>query len=121
MDRRAIYVLKMTDDNDFSSIAMDVHMHEDHLRFFDTDKGHLVIGEVIYEDEQGFNFISQGEAPGVWEFKILTIKYFKKKFYKKVTDGKYIAKTLHTTDDLHYWYRRSYYHFIESGICYKLS
>ena len=41
MDRRAVYVLKMADDYEFSSIAMDVHMYEDHIRFFDTNRGHI--------------------------------------------------------------------------------
>lgn len=30
MDRRAIYVLKITNSYDFTSIAMDVHMHQGH-------------------------------------------------------------------------------------------
>ena len=41
MDRRAVYVLKMTNAYDFSTIAMDVHMYEDHIRFFDTNRGHI--------------------------------------------------------------------------------
>lgn len=108
MDRRAVYVLKMTDDYDFSSIAMDVHMYGEHVRFFDTNRGHMIVGEITYEDEHGFKFISKGHAPGLWEFKLLTIEYFKEKFYKNVTNGKIIAEKIHTTDDLHYWYRREF-------------
>lgn len=59
MDRRAINVLKMSDDYYFPSIEMDVHMYENHIRFFDTNKGHMIIGEVTHEDEDGFKFISK--------------------------------------------------------------
>ncbi len=108
MDRRAIYVLKKTDDIDFSSIAMDVHIHEDHIRFFDTNRGHMIVGEVIHEDKNKFKFLSKGYAPGIWEFKLLTIEYYKEKFYKSVTNGKIITEKIHTTDDLHHWYRREF-------------
>ena len=31
----------MTNAYDFSTIAMDVHMYEDHIRFFDTNRRHI--------------------------------------------------------------------------------
>ena len=108
MDRRAVYVIKMTEDYDFISIAMDVHMHQGHIRYYDTNRGHEIEGEIIFEDEKGFKFLSEGFDPGVWEFKILTIEYFKEQFYKNVVDGSIIAEQIHTTDGLHFWYRREF-------------
>lgn len=108
MDRRAIYVLKITNSYDFTSIAMDVHMHQGHIRYYDTNRGHEIEGEIIFEDEKGFKFLSEGFDPGVWEFKILTIEYFKEQFYKNVVIGSIIAEKIHTTDDLHFWYRREF-------------
>ena len=48
MDRKAIYVLKMTNDDDF-----------------DSYRGHMIVYDVTYEDEHGFKFISKGHEPGV--------------------------------------------------------
>lgn len=108
MDRRAVYVLKMTEGYDFISIALDVHIHDGSIRFLDTDRGHEIEGELISEDENGFKFLSKGFEPGVWEFKFLTMEYFKEKFYKHVVNGSVIAEKIHTTDDLHFWYRREF-------------
>lgn len=108
IDQRAVYIYKWPHEKDFGGLALDVHMHKGELRFFDTGRGHQTPGEIIKETDQGFIFRSEGHAPGEWEFKILTIQDFKRKYYKIVTNGEVIAAKIKTTEDLHYWYRREF-------------
>lgn len=108
MNQRAVYVFKMAGERYFTGIALDVHIHKGNLRFFDTNRGHEIPGEVTDEAERGFTFRSEGYAPGKWQFKILTIEEFKRKYYKLVEGGQTLAAKLKTTDDLHQWYRREF-------------
>ncbi len=108
IDQRAVYVFKTAGSKDFTGIALDVHIHKDNLRFFDTNRGHEIPGKVTKETEKGFTFTSSGYAPGEWQFKILTIGEFKRKYYKIVEGGQAMAAKLKTTDDLHQWYRREF-------------
>ncbi|NLN42108.1 MAG: hypothetical protein GX160_09040, partial [Clostridiales bacterium] len=60
------------------------------------------------ETEKGFTFISEGYMPGEWQFKVLTIEEFKRKYYELVEGGQALAAKLNTTEDLHQWYRREF-------------
>lgn len=108
MDKRAVFIFKTAGGNDFTGIALDVHMHKGNLRFFDTNRGHEIQGKVTEETEKGFTFTSNGAAPGEWQFKVLTIEEFKRKYYKLVEGGQTMAAKLNTTDDLHQWYRMEF-------------
>jgi hypothetical protein len=108
IDQRAVYVYKKTGEKDFKGIALDVHTHKGTLRFFDTNRGHEVPGKVAGETEKGFTYESTGYEPGEWQFKLLTIKMFKRKYYKLVEGGETLAAKLKTTEDLHQWYRREF-------------
>lgn len=108
MDKRAVFIFKTAGGNDFTGIALDVHMHKGNLRFFDTNRGHEIPGKVTEETEKGFTFTSNGAAQGEWQFKVLTIEEFKRKYYKMAEGGQTMAAKLNTTDDLHQWYRREF-------------
>lgn len=64
MDRRAVYIYKLPDEKSFTGIALDVHMHKGNLRYFDTNRGHEIPGEVTEETEKSFAFISAGSMQG---------------------------------------------------------
>ena len=108
INQRAVYVFKPAGAKDFTGIALDVHIHKENLRFFDTNRGHELPGKVTMETENGFTFTSTGTTAGEWQFKVLTIEEFKRKHYKLAEDGQTIAAKLKTTDDLHQWYRREF-------------
>lgn len=108
INQRAVYVFKPAGAKDFTGIALDAHIHKGNLRFFDTNRGHEIPGEITEETEKGFTFTSTGYAPGEWQFKVLTIGEFKRKYHKQVEDGQIIAAKIKTTEDLHQWYRREF-------------
>ena len=108
INQRATYVFKPSGEKDFTGIALDVHIQKGNLRFFDTNRGHELPGKVTEETEKNFTFTSTGYAPGEWQFKVLTIEEFKRKYYKLAEGGQTIAAKLNTTDDLHQWYRREF-------------
>jgi len=108
MDKRAVYIFKTAGGKDFTGIALDVHIHKENLRFFDTNRGHELPGKVTEEAEKSFTFTSTGAAPGEWQFKVLTIEEFKRKFYMLAEGGQTMEAKLKTTDDLHQWYRREF-------------
>ncbi len=108
INQRAVYVFKPPGEKDFTGIAMDVHMHKEDLRFFDTNRGHELPGKVTEETEKGFTLTAAGSAPGEWQFKVLTIHEFKRKYYKLVEGGQALAAKIKTTEDLHQWYRREF-------------
>ncbi|MGB3972995.1 MAG: hypothetical protein WBL58_02390 [Peptococcia bacterium] len=115
MDRRKVYIYKIPGDREFMSIACDCHMNQrtgeawKELWFLTPpDRGHMIQGEVLRETKDGFIFRSDGVDPGEWTFKELTIKEFKRKFFKKVVGGEVIAHTIKTTEDLHEWYRKEF-------------
>lgn len=108
INRRAVYVFRLPDEKEFTGVALDVHMHNGNLRFFDTNRGHKIEGKVTAETEDGFTFTSTGAMPGEWRFKVLTIEEFKRKHYKLVEGGEALATKIKTTDDLHEWYRREF-------------
>ncbi|MBA1336712.1 MAG: hypothetical protein HPY66_3147 [Firmicutes bacterium] len=73
MDKRAVYVFRFPEEKDFTGIALDVHIHKESLRFFDTNRGHEIPGKVTEGTEKDFTFTSTGAIPGEWQFKVLTI------------------------------------------------
>jgi hypothetical protein len=109
MDRRKVYVCKQTNDKEFIDVVCDCHMHNGSLRFLiPPDRGHAIPGEVLRETEDGFTFRSTGYNPGEWTFKELTIRDFKRKYFKLVVGGEEMALTIKTTEDLHEWYRKEF-------------
>jgi len=108
MDKRAVYIFKTAGGNDFTGIVAGRTHSQREPAVFDTNRGHELPGKVTEETEKGFTFTSTGAAPGEWQFKVLTIEEFKRKYYKLAEGGQTMAAKLNTTDDLHQWYRREF-------------
>lgn len=116
MDRRKVYVYHFPGEKAFCALACDCHMHERErdgfreLRFLDPpNRPHMIRGELARENGDGFLFRSEGYKPGEWTFKELTIEEFRREFYRYVEEGETIAQVIHTTDDLHEWYRKEFH------------
>ena len=108
MDRKAVYFYTLPGDTVCAGLALDVHLHDGALRFFDTIRGHEISGEVTAEDENGFTFTSTGHMLGEWRFDLLTVEEFRRDHYRMVEGGKDLATRIRTTGDLHQWYRREF-------------
>ena len=108
MDRRAVYFYTLPGETVCAGLALDVHIHGEKLRFFDTIRGHEIPGEVMAEDENSFIFTSTGYMPGEWRFDVLTVEEFRRERYKLVEGGQALAAIIKSTDDLHQWYRREF-------------
>ena len=108
MDRRKTYTYKWPRDDRPYGLALNCHMKDGELRYFDTLRGHMIRGEVIEDGDNGFKFRSDGFEPGIWEFKALTIEEFRRETWEIVENGGYIVQAIKTTDDLHEWYRKRF-------------
>ena len=65
-------------------------------------------GEIVRETEDGFVFRSDETIPGEWVFKELTIEDYRRWVHKYIGAGEIVAERIHTTADLHEWYRKKY-------------
>ncbi len=109
MNRRKTYTVTWPRDKKPTGLAMNCHMHDGELRYFDTLRGHSFPGKITEDGEDRFVFESAaGFMPGPWTFKALTIEDFRRETYKIVENGQIIAQTIKTTDDLHEWYRKTF-------------
>ena len=97
MNRRTTYTFTWPGRKKPNGLAMNCHMKDGQLRFFDTGRGHMIDGTVAKDGDGAFTFRSAGFEPGEWEFKALTIE-----------NGDVIAKTIQTTEDLQEWYRKTF-------------
>lgn len=109
VDPKKIYVIRMTDEKEPVSIAMNVD-----LAFRDfkgicyltpPDRPHMIKGKMGKKTENGFTFISEGFEPGEWEFTELTYDVLKAGFYKHIYGGKQLLEQVHSTQEL-----QDYYH-----------
>lgn len=114
IDQRKVYYYSRSVREKYNGLAMDCHLHqqddedEKELWFFDSIHPHMVEGEIVRETADGFVFRSDGVFPGEWTFKELTIEEFRRWVYKHVELGEVIATKVHTTADLHEWYRKKF-------------
>lgn len=115
MERRKVYYYSRSPKKKYNGIAMDCHMHQrdgedwEELWFFDSIHPHMIQGVLVSETEDGFIFRSDGFEPGEWVFKVVTIENFRRWIYKHVGMGEVIAAKIHTTEDLHEWYRKNFH------------
>lgn len=112
IDRRKVYYYRVTGEAKYTGLAMDcqIHQQEDwkELWFFDSIRPHMIDGEIVRETEDGFLFRSDRAYPGEWTFKELTLEEFRRWVYQYVGMGEVIVEKIHTTADLHEWYRKKF-------------
>lgn len=107
MNRRTTYTFTWPGKKRPAGLALNCHLWNGALRFYDTIRGHEIKGEVIQDGEDAFTFRSDGFAPGEWSFRKLTIEDVRRGVLW-IEDGGVIAKTIHNTDDLQEWYRKTF-------------
>lgn len=107
MNRRLTYTFTWPGRKKPSGLAMNCHMKDGQLRFFDTLRGHMIDGEVTKDSGDTFTFTSAGFEPGKWEFKALTIEDVQRGAVW-IENCDVIAKAIQTTDDLQEWYRKTF-------------
>ncbi len=108
MNRRTVYTFKWPGEKRPNGLAMNCHMQDGYLVFFDTIRGHGIKGSIIRDAGDAFTFQSDQAMRGPWEFKALTIEDFRREVFKIVDDGPVIAQVIRTTDDLQEWYRKKF-------------
>ena len=108
MNTRKVYTFKFPGDRAVSGLAMNCHVKGDHLRFYDTIRGHMIPGEVTEDGPDGFTFREANADPAEWTFKVLTIEDFRRDVCRIVENGDVLARVIKTTADLHEWYRKTY-------------
>lgn len=108
MNRRTTYTFTWPGRKKPTGLALNCHMKDGQLRFFDTIRGHMIEGEVVQDGDDTFVFESAGFKPGCWEFKMLTIEDFRRETFKIVGNSGYIIQAIRTTDDLQEWYRKTF-------------
>ena len=107
MNRRKTYTFKWPSSKKPNGLAMNCHIKDGRLRFFDTGRGHMIAGEVVKDGEDAFTFRSADFESGEWEFKALTIEDVRRGVVW-IENGDIIVETIKTTDDLQEWYRKTF-------------
>ena len=105
MNRRTTYTFTWPGRKKPDGLAMNCHMKDGQLRFFDGGRGHMIDGEIVKDGDDAFVFKSAGFEPGEWTFKKLTIEDVRRGAIW-IENGGIIAKTIQTTEDLQEWYRK---------------
>ena len=107
MNRRLTYTFTWPSRKKPNGLAMNCHMKDGHLRFFDTSRGHMIAGEIVRDEVDTFTFQSAGFEPGEWEFKVLAIEDVRRGAVW-IEGGDTIAQSIQTTDGLQEWYRKTF-------------
>lgn len=116
MNRRTTYTVTWPGSKKPTGLALNCHMKDGQLRYFDTIRGHMIPGKAIQDGDDSFVFESTaGFMPGAWTFKALTIEDVRRGVVW-IENGDVIAQTIKTTDDLQEWYRKTF--GAEAGLFY---
>lgn len=104
---KALYII---DKGPHGSDQLCLHLTLTHkngyLCFHDTDRGHMLKGEIVEEFENGFKFIDRNDRE--WQFREVTIQEFRHKIQRNVYNGEHIANLCTTTADLWEYYRKAF-------------
>lgn len=79
---------------------------EGHVCFDDTNRGHMIRGEMLEQKEEMFTF--RDKYGDIWEFEIVTIEKFDEEIYQYVYNGESILEICNTTEDLWKYYRKTF-------------
>lgn len=107
MNRRTTYTFTWPGREKPTGLAMNCHMKDGKLRFFNTSRGHMIAGEVVQDGDDAFVFRSTGAYPGEWKFKKLTIEDVRRGVLW-IENGDVIGQVIQNTDDLQEWYRKTF-------------
>jgi len=77
---------------------------EGYVCFDDTNRGHMIQGKIVAEDDETFTFIDKHDEK--WVFEIVTIEKFKGGMHRHVFNGEEIAKECDTTEELWEYFRK---------------
>lgn len=106
-NKKAIYVIK---EFPYGENQLALHVCDDfqegHLCFYDTERGHMIEGNVEECFADGFYFIDKQKRK--WVFKEVSIEEFQEKLWKNVVNGKEISDLCKTTEELWEYYRREF-------------
>lgn len=103
-NENALYVVKKSPYGNVEQLVLHVtdKFREGYLCFDDTNRGHMLQGEITAWNEQAFSFADKEKR--LWEFEEVTIEEFKSKLCLLVSNGDEIAKKCATTKDLWKYY-----------------
>lgn len=110
MERKKLYYFCWPREKKYTGLALDCHMHQREgesqrqLWFHDTNRGHMIPGNVVSESADSFIFCSEGFKPGEWRFTLVTLDSFKEWVHRHVFDGEGLAAKFQTDDELYAWY-----------------
>lgn len=77
-----------------------------YLCYDDTNRGHMLRGEIIASDDDTFTFLrDDGDE---WMFEIVTIEKFNQEVHHYVYNGKAISELCNSTEDLWEYYRKEF-------------
>ena len=105
---KALYVIRKSPYGDGGQLVLHVTdtFKEGYICFDDTNRGHMIKGEITEQDESAFTMIDKnGDA---WIFEIVTIEMFREDIYQCAYNGKNIAKLCTTTNDLGEYFRKEF-------------
>ena len=112
-NEKALYVLVMGPEGNTQQLCLHMIIRPAprkpdilELCFHDTDRGHMIRGKMKSTSKNGFTWTDwQGND---WEFQEVTIQKFRRSLWKHVVNGIGIANTVHSTEDLWEWYRKTF-------------
>lgn len=106
-DEKALYRIK-TSPYGGEQVVLHVtdKFKKGYLCFDDTDRGHMIQGEITECGENLFSFVDVNK--NLWEFEEVTIEMFRERVYRFVVNGEEIAEKCKTTEELWEYYERCY-------------
>ena len=111
VDKKKIYAVKMAGHEKADSLVTSVdpahHGFKGICFYTYGERGHMIEGHLGPKTDKGFTFISEGYAPGKWEFIELTYDNFKNEYHKIVIGGDKILEQVSNTQELLEWYRNN--------------
>ena len=107
-NNKALYLLEKSPYGDGEQIVLHVtdEFKTGYICFFDTERGHMVKGNIVEENEDMFYFIDDEKLE--WKFKEISIERFKDGLYNLIVGGDEICQLCNTTEDLWEYFRKEF-------------
>lgn len=104
-NKEAVYLLEKSPYGNRKQIVLNVTdtFKEGHLCFDDTNRGHMIKGNIIRVETDSFSFLDENNRD--WIFKEVSIESFKAGLYSLVVGGNEISQLCNTTDELWKYFR----------------